>query len=313
MLSDMEVLMDLRHLRCFVALAEELHFGRAAERVHMEQSPLSRTIRELEDRLGVRLFDRNRRGTSLTQAGRAFHQEVHRIFNTLEQAKQVAQAAAAGHTGALRLAVSDDVAQPRLAALLALSRVEDPSVEILLMEVPLTEQLRGLRDGTFDAGFSRCQKSTQGIRSYPLWKEDLVVVIPSRHPLLSFPNIPLGELIKYPMIVSHPNLCEGYSHQINRVLRKADIRPNIIERTASLEMTLTMVAAGYGVGFAPAEKIAVYRYPEVAVRPLDTDSAELTTYLLAKSEAETSERLDTFINRATRTSGSADWPSPPLA
>ena len=104
--------MELRHLRCFVALAEELHFTRAAERLHIEQPPLSRAIKELEDELGVVLFDRNRRGTLLTSAGVAFLQDVRRLFTVLEQARENVKAVAAGSQGSLRIAVSSAVGVP---------------------------------------------------------------------------------------------------------------------------------------------------------------------------------------------------------
>ena len=108
--------MELRHLRCFVALAEELHFTRAAERLHIEQPPLSRAIMELEDDLGAVLFVRNRRGTVLTEAGATFLQDVRRVFAALKQAQENVQAVAAGLSGSLRIAVSDGVRAPSTAA-----------------------------------------------------------------------------------------------------------------------------------------------------------------------------------------------------
>lgn len=122
--------MELRHLRCFVVLAEELHFTRAAERLHIEQPPLSRAIKELEDELGVVLFDRDRRGTRLTAAGLAFLQDTRRLFNVLEQARENAKAVAAGLRGSLRIAVSDGAIDPRLSAFLARCRAEEPEIEI---------------------------------------------------------------------------------------------------------------------------------------------------------------------------------------
>lgn len=110
--------MELRHLRCFQAVAEELHFARAAERLHIEQSPLSRAIKELEEELGVQLFVRTTRSTRLTLAGRFFLDHVPRVFATLEQARESVKAAANGFHGQFRIALSDGVTPSRLPALL---------------------------------------------------------------------------------------------------------------------------------------------------------------------------------------------------
>ena len=136
--------MELRHLRCFQAVAEELHFARAAERLHIEQSPLSRAIKELEEDLGVQLFVRTTRSTRLTRAGRLFQHHVPRVFAALEQARDSAKAAAQGFNGQLRIALSDCTTPSRLPALLALSREEDPETEIRLFEVTLSQQVQGL-------------------------------------------------------------------------------------------------------------------------------------------------------------------------
>jgi DNA-binding transcriptional LysR family regulator len=131
--------MELRHLRCFVVLAEELHFTRAAERLHIEQSPLSRTIKELEDELGALLFDRDRRGTRLTQAGTVFLKDVHRLFSTLEVARENVKAVSSGSLGILRIAVPCGCIDPRLSNFLARCREEEPDVEIRLTEAPLAK------------------------------------------------------------------------------------------------------------------------------------------------------------------------------
>ena len=136
--------MELRHLRCFIAVAEELHFARAAERLHIDQSPLSRTIKELEEDLGARLFFRTTRSTQLTRAGRLLLEHVPRVFMALEQARDSVKSAANGYHGQLRIALSDGVTPSRLPALLAQCREEDPEVEIRLFEVPLAQQIKGL-------------------------------------------------------------------------------------------------------------------------------------------------------------------------
>lgn len=116
--------MELRHLRCFMAVAEELHFARAAERLHIDQSPLSRAIKELEEELGTRLFVRTTRSTQLTRAGRLFLEHVPRVFTVLEQARDSVKSSANGFCGQLRIALSDGVTPSRLPALLARSREE---------------------------------------------------------------------------------------------------------------------------------------------------------------------------------------------
>lgn len=126
--------MELRHLRCFLAVAEELHFARAAERLHIEQSPLSRTIKELEDELGARLFARTTRSTRLTRAGKLFLEHVPRVFAALQQARDSVKAAANGFHAQIRIALSDGITPSRLPTLLALCRQEEPEIEIRLFE-----------------------------------------------------------------------------------------------------------------------------------------------------------------------------------
>lgn len=122
--------MELRHLRCFIAVAEELHFARAAERLHIEQSPLSRAIKELEEELGVQLFVRTTRCTRLTRAGKLFLEHVPRVFTAIQQARDSVKAAANGYHGQLRIALSDGVMPTRFSAHLALCRQDEPELEI---------------------------------------------------------------------------------------------------------------------------------------------------------------------------------------
>lgn len=136
--------MELRHLRCFLAVAEELHFARAAERLHIEQSPLSRAIRDLEEELGTQLFSRTTRSTRLTRAGELFLQHVPRVFVAIQQARDSVKSASNGFHGQLRIALSDCITPTCFSALLALSRQEEPEIEVRLAEVPLSQQIKGL-------------------------------------------------------------------------------------------------------------------------------------------------------------------------
>jgi DNA-binding transcriptional LysR family regulator len=288
---------ELRHLRYFIAVAEELHFARAAERLHIEQSPLSRAIKDLEYDLDVRLFERTTRRTRLTWAGQVFVGEAQRVLLALEQAKSSAKAAAAGFRGTLRIALSDGVALPRLASLLARCREEDPEVEIRLFEVPLAQQLKGLRSALYDTGFAHMADVGEGIEAQAAWSDALVIAVPARHPLLAHQHIPIEELIRYPLVLCHPETCEGCHRQIRQLLRAVDAEPIVAEQVSSFDLMMTLVAAGYGLGFANESHIAVCRHPDVLTRPLAGRPVLRTTYLL-KPTAESTGALSRFIDRA---------------
>lgn len=289
--------MELRHLRYFIALAEELHFTRAAERLHIEQSPLSRTIKELEEELGLLLFDRDRRGTRLTQAGNLFLQDVRRLFVTLEQARENVRAFSAGYRSSLRIAVSDGATDPRLSEFLARCREEEPEVEIRLAEVSLSEQLRGLRSGDFSIGFAHTANVGDGILAEPIWHTPLIAAVPVRHPLLVHKALPLKELTRFPLVMCDPQVCEGNWQELNRLLGTQGEELNIVGRVASLGMMLTLVAAGYGIGFMSAVGMASCKYPNIVTRPLASELAVVTTYLLRLDLADPPTLLERFRAR----------------
>ena len=291
--------MNLRHLRCFIAVAEELHFGRAARRLHVEQSPLSRTIRQLEADLGVTLLERTPRGVRLTPAGQVFLEEARRVLLTLEQAQTMARAVAAGHRGTLRIALAGGVGRTRLSALLALCREEAPEVGIRLFEAPLSQVVGGLGNDLYDAAFAMAGEMAAGVVARPVWQDPLVVAIPARHPLLAHKRVPLDEVVGYPLVLCHPQVCQECSRQCERLLRLVETPPVVAEYVTTHSLMLALVAAGYGVGFSTAAHAVACRQADVIVRPLDEDSAALTTYLL-HAEGAMSEPLRHFIDRVQR-------------
>ena len=288
--------MELRHLRCFLAVAEELHFARAAERLHIEQSPLSRAIKELEEDLGTQLFVRTTRSTRLTRAGKLFLENVPRVFVTLQQARDSIKAAANGFDSQLRIALSDGIPSSRFSAFLALCRQEEPEIGIRLFEVPLAQQIKGLHDDLYDVAFARSDDVGDGIIAEAVWKDPLMVAVPARHPLLAYRCIPLEEVLRYPLVLGDPHACEGYSRQIERVLRKVDQEPLIADRGASVDWRLVLVAAGFALGLAGASQIAASREPGVVARSLAGRTPVITTYLLHRDN-EPSEKLARFIER----------------
>lgn len=288
--------MELRHLRCFLAVAEELHFARAAERLHMEQSALSRAIKELEEELGVVLFARTTRSTRLTRAGALFLEHVPRVFAALQQARESVKAAANGFHGQLRVALSDGITPSRLPSLLALCRQEEPEVEIRLFEVPLSQQIKGLHDDLYDVGFAQSDEVGDSIVATAIWSDPLMVAVPARHDLLRHKRIPLEELLRFPLVLGDPQACEGHVRQIERVLRRVDMEPLVVERVASFDLMMTLVSAGFALGLAGEAHITASREPGVVARPLAGRSPVLTTYLL-RPAGDPSETLSRFIDR----------------
>jgi DNA-binding transcriptional LysR family regulator len=279
-----------------LAVAEELHFARAAKRLHIEQSPLSHAIKELEEDLGAVLFARNTRSTRLTHAGKLFLEHVPRVFTTLQQARDSVKAAAHGFHGQLRIALSDGIASSRLPTLLALSRQEEPETEIRLSEVPLSQQIKGLHDDLYDVGFAQSNEVGDGIVAEAVWDDPLMVAVPARHPLLAHKHLPLEEVLRYPLVLTDPQVCEGHARQIDRVLRKVDQEPLVAERVASTDLMMALVSAGFALGLAGASQIAASRETGVVARPFAGRHPKLTTYLL-RVDKEPSETLACFIER----------------
>lgn len=288
--------MELRHLRCFIAVAEELHFARAAERLHIDQSPLSRTIKELEEELGARLFVRTTRSTQLTHAGRLLLGHVQHVFAALEQAKDSVKSATNGFHGQLRIALSDGITPSRLPALLARCREEDPEVDIRLFEVSLSQQIKGLHDDLYDAGFSMAEDAGDGILVTSAWEDELMVAVPSRHPVLAFKQVPRKEVLRYPLALGDPAICEGHARQVDRFLRTCGQEPLIAQHVATFDVMFAMVSAGLALGLAGEAHIASSREPGVVARRLVGKPPMLATYLLRR-DAEPSEMLARFIER----------------
>jgi DNA-binding transcriptional LysR family regulator len=240
------------------------------------------------------LFERTTRSTRLTFAGQVLLNDVRRLFTVLDQARDNVRAAATGHRGMLRIAVSDRVVPQRFSSLLARCREQEPDIEIRLFEVPLAQQVRGLHDGVYDVGFSRLDEVGQGVSAVPVWTDQLVAVVPTRHPLLVYKRVPIREIMSYPLILAHPHSSEGWYRHIDRLLRTVDVQPFIAEYAGSTDLLLALIAAGYGVGFATGEQLANVQNSDVVTRPLEGACAIVHTYLLS-AESNPSPHVTRFV------------------
>ena len=275
--------MELRHLRYFIAVAEELNFRRAAERVHIDQTPLSRTIRDLEDRLGVVLFIRTPRRLQLTPAGAKLLEQARSLFIRLERTKRVVRATDARHREPLRIGVDDSTAQPKLAECLAHWQTVASDIPVELTEMRTTELLAGLRSEEVDVGFSFGLPDDEAIAQRPVWTSPIVALLPLVHELARREVISLAELFAFPVIACHATYHPGLCRQMDAILERHSLLPTIAGEARSLTGYLTRVAAGMGVGVAAADHVRALRRTDVVVVPL-AEPVYFTTYVLHKHQ-----------------------------
>jgi DNA-binding transcriptional LysR family regulator len=295
---------ELRHLRYFVAVAEELHFGRAAARLHIAQPPLSRQIRDLERDVGVELFARGTRGVELTAAGRAFLVEVRQVLAQAERALRAAQRAARGESGRLRVGfVEAATYSGTLAEVLAFFRQHLPEVSLGLFELDSLEQAEALREGRIDVGIvhSPPPDAHRWLRVERVLEDALVAALPRAHPLAARGPLALADLAAEPFVFfprfTGPVL---YDHVIASC-RSAGFSPRVVQEAAGWSTLAALVAAGVGVSFAPLSVAQVER-PGVAYRPVRGLSVDMGMSAVWKQgeESPVRERFLAALRAASR-------------
>lgn len=244
--------MNLRHLRYFVALAEELHFGRAAERVFVVQPALSQQIARLEKELGVGLVTRTKRRVALTDAGQVLLKEARRILSDVERATDMVQAAGRGETGRLSLGFVGSAADDFLPRFLQKFRERYPEVVVVLEEGTTAQQVEGLRTGRLSAGLVRPPLMVSGLASQVVLQEALVVALPEGHPLTQSATVPLEVLRDEEFIFFPRHLGPGLYDEVLLACAQAEFAPQIVMETARMQTIVGLVAAGMGVSLVPA-------------------------------------------------------------
>jgi DNA-binding transcriptional LysR family regulator len=295
---------ELRHLRYFLAVAEELHFSRAADRLHIDQSPLSRTIKELERELDVELFERNTRNTQLTPAGKIFLEHVPRVFAALDQSTDAIKSWKRGYRGQLRIAQADFGTSTRFPLLLNRCHEEFPGIDIRLFEVSEAKLRTGLDAGIYDAGFSHTAISNHSFISEHVLSEPLVAALPLSHPLLSYERIPLDKIKCFPLVLGDQSWCAGFAAQVNQVLMRTHHEPFVAGRVATSEFMFAQVSSGKCVGIVAESHISGNTKYAVVARPLDTETPILNTYIIRRNVTPSSE-LSYFIENAKIIASSA--------
>jgi len=242
---------ELRHLRYFVAVAEELHFGRAAQRLAIAQPPLSQQIRRLEQELGVLLLQRTKRRVQLTEPGRAFLEEARKVLAQANQAITIAQRASRGEVGRLAIGFLGAATFSLLPAILKLFRQRFPAVEIELHELKTSELIQSLRQKRVHVGLVRLPVEDDLLEVEPIVQERLVVALPETHPLTEKARVPFRDLAAETFLLPPRQLAPTFYEQLTGLAHQAGFSLRLGAEASQLQTILNLVAAGMGVTLVP--------------------------------------------------------------
>lgn len=255
--------MELRHLRYFMVVAEELNFTRAAERLHIAQPPLSQQIQALEAELKVQLFERKKRPLQLTAAGQVLLTEARLVFATVERAIISTKRASRGEIGRLVVGANSSIANSVLPDILRVFRSRFGDVELVLRELTSFQQIQELRSApggsaslsrVIDVGFDRLPNENENesdLSFLPILQESLVIALPEQHPLADQLQIPLKALADEPFVLPPPDLVPSYSQIIN-LCQQVGFTPKVVQQATWMITVLSLVAGGVGVALLPA-------------------------------------------------------------
>ncbi len=244
--------MELRHLRYFVMVAEELHFGRAAARLFIAQPPLSQQIQQLERELGVALLARTSRRVSLTAAGEALLPRARSILDDVDEAGEVARRAGRGEEGWLGIGFASSATYDLLPEILRAFRESYPDVALTLREINAADQAAALGEGTIHVGFTRPPSEREGLVVTARLREPFVLAVPAGHPLAGRGAIALSETAGEDWIAFPERPAPSYGAVVRDVLSGAGVAPRVAQEALGIPTALTLVAAGVGVALLPS-------------------------------------------------------------
>ncbi|MFC7304380.1 LysR substrate-binding domain-containing protein [Streptomyces monticola] len=258
----------LAQLASFVAVAEELHFTRAAERLQMTQPPLSRQIQVLENGLGVQLLDRTNRSVRLTPAGRAFLNEARRILRQAEHATLAVRQVSAGEAGSLAIGFTAASAYSALGTLLDVARAAVPRAEIRLQELVTRDQLEAITEGSLDLGMIRPTHIGPDLRTRPTVREGLLAALPSDHPLAAREGgLRVADFDGQQVLMYSPVEARYFHELLVSIFRAAQVTPEFTQYLSQVHSILAMVNAGWGIALVP-EAAAQMQFAGITFKPL---------------------------------------------
>lgn len=281
--------MELRHLRYFLQLAEELHFARAAKRLGISQPPLSQQIRQLEEELGVPLFERTSRRVALTAAGTLFLEQARRTVQQADRAVAVARRAARGEAGELAIGFNASAPLvPKVATAIYRFRETYPDVTLSLSEVAAADQTAAIADQSLDIGFMRgavAPSLPSALTATLLLRERLFVALRRSHPLADKDRLVLADL-SGEAIVAYASDRGGFTGEVFTLLRNAGVEPRLGQSVHELSTLVGLVAAGVGIAIV-ADSLRTLQSPDLLYLPLHDEQAESAVWLVHSSSTAT--------------------------
>jgi len=285
--------MELRTLRSFLAVAEELHFGRAAERVGVSQPSLSQHIARLEAELGTALFERTSRRVRLTSAGAALIPGARRAVIEVERAARAARDAASGGSGELLIGALGSALNGALPPLVRAFTAQNPDVDVDIRQLDTAEQLAALQDRRLDVGFIRSAQPAPGLIVTTIAEEPLVAVLPADHPLAADPALALDALADEPFVFWPRQASVDFYDDVINACRHVGFSPRVKFEAHGAETLLGLIAAGLGVSVQPEPYRNLAR-TGVAFRPLAAP-APTTTLQVARRRGDSSPVVRRFL------------------
>jgi DNA-binding transcriptional LysR family regulator len=292
--------MELRHLRYFLAVAEELNFTRAAKRLHIAQPPLTQQIKALEAEMGVALFDRSAYRIALTDAGRTFAAEAARILGDVRGAVLAAKRAARGTAGHVRVGFTESASfNPLVPSTFREFRSRYPDIEVSLEERQSTELAAALRDRRLDAAFVRPPlKTNEGLTFVLLEEEDMVVALPAGHPLARRTSLDLPQLANEMFILYPRSAKPGLADAIVAACERAGFSPKVEQYAPQLSSTVNLVSASLGISIVPKSMRGLQPH---AVSYVPLRGGDVKALLgIAHRTGESSRAVLQFIEMASR-------------
>lgn len=293
--------MELRHLRYFVTVAEELHFGRAAEKLHIAQPPLSQQIRQLETELGFELFHRTKRNVQLTEAGQIFLVEVQQIMKQLHQAIQLGKQTHRGELGQLVVGFVSSAAYNILPDILRCFRKQVPGVSLDLHELTTDQQLEWLRSHRLDVGFIRPPVQEVTFSWETIFQESLMVALPANHQLANQSNVNLTSLANEHFILFPRSLAPALYDAIISLCQQAGFSPHVAQEAIQMQTIVSLVAAEMGVAIVPTslqnlQRVGVvYQNIHQPILPVGMGCASASAIAIIWRKNDTSQTIHKFL------------------